>query len=220
MNRRIKTGFLKITLFYLLLGLITFAGIRAFPELPKLMPVGAAERLFSSSGMMEFDSSTFGNRFEDIDPLKQGFFLLSCFLSALLLALPVGTTYMAIRAEKKRSVALVKLIVILPVAVTGLVLIVQNSLALAFSLAGIVSGAGIRFRANMREYTDAVFFLTSIGIGLSAGIGAIGISFMMSFIFCYTILTVYALDYGSFSLAESGEATPVEEPEQSPEQES
>ena len=48
----------------------------------------------------------------------------------------------------------------------------------------------------MREYTDAVFFLTSIGIGLSAGIGAIGVALIMSIVFCYTVLVIHAVDYG------------------------
>jgi hypothetical protein len=220
MDKRIKIGFLKVTVFYFAIGMIMLVGIRMYPDLMKLLPVGATDRLFPSMRTLELGSGLSGMRFESDDPFKQGVFLLGCFLSALLLALPVGTTYLAIRTDKKRSIALVKLIVILPVAVTGLVLIVQNSLALAFSLAGIVSGAGIRFRANMREYTDAVFFLTSIGIGLSAGIGALGISFMMSFVFCYTILTVYGLDYGSLPDSEEGESEPVETTEETQEQES
>ena len=197
MNRRIKSALTKVTLFYAAISIVLYIGIQVDPDIFRLLPTGATERLHADDGMLEVNATTIPSRIRTDDYEKQGFFLLTSFLSALLLSIPVGTTYLAIRVRKKRSASLVKLIVILPITVTGLVLIVQNSLALAFSLAGIVAGAGIRFRANMREYTDAVFFLTSIGIGLSAGIGAIGVALIMSIVFCYTVLVIHAIDYGA-----------------------
>lgn len=196
MNKRIKSALTKVTFFYAAVSIVLYIGIQFDPEIFRLLPTGATERLHADDGLMEINAVTIPSRIRTDDYEKQGFFLLTSFLSALLLAIPVGTTYLAICVQKQRSASLVKLIVILPVTVTGLVLIVQNSLALAFSLAGIVAGAGIRFRANMREYTDAVFFLTSIGIGLSAGIGAIGVALVMSIVFCYTVLVIFAIDYG------------------------
>jgi hypothetical protein len=132
-------------------------------------------------------------------------FFWFCFLAALLMVLPVGTTYLATRRVKKGSDSLAKMIVVLPVAVTGLVLIVQNSLALAFGLAGIVAGGGIRFRTNMREYTDTLFFLISIGIGLSSGVGAPGLALIMSIVFCYSILILSAIDYGRMADVPGGD---------------
>ena len=199
MNKRIKSALTKVTFFYAAVSIVLYIGIQVDPEIFRLLPTGATEEMHSDDGLIEINAVTIPSRIRTDDYEKQGFFLLTSFLSALLLAIPVGTTYLAICAQKRRSASLVKLIVILPVTVTGLVLIVQNSLALAFSLAGIVAGAGIRFRANMREYTDAVFFLTSIGIGLSAGIGAIGVALVMSIVFCYTVLVVFAIDYGGDS---------------------
>ena len=51
--------------------------------------------------------------------------------------------------------------------VTGIVIIVQNWLALAFSLAGI-AGA-VRFRNSLKSSGDALFILLAVGTGLGAG---------------------------------------------------
>ena len=58
--------------------------------------------------------------------------------------------------------------VLLPIAVAMAVFIVKDSLALAFSLAGIA--AVVRWRAALREAMDGVFMFVMIGIGLAAGV--------------------------------------------------
>ena len=63
----------------------------------------------------------------------------------LALMLPVAWVYMATRYDKggpDQQVA--QVLIFLPLVVAGIVLVVQNSLALAFSLAGVV--AAVRFR--------------------------------------------------------------------------
>jgi len=47
------------------------------------------------------------------------------------------------------------------------VLIVRDSVALAFSLAGIV--AAVRFRNTLRDTKDAVYIFLAIAVGLAAG---------------------------------------------------
>ena len=66
------------------------------------------------------------------------------------------------------------------------VAIVQNSVALAFSLAGIV--AGVSYRTRLKDSADALFIFAAIGVGLAAGTLAIGIGLVMSMFFSYTVL--------------------------------
>lgn len=198
MNPGLKTTFLKITIHYAILILLAYLVASLFPGFVEYLPVGAAERLFSYPGELELESSAYSGRLPDGSSLEYGLFFSICFLMSLVLAIPLGTTFLATRRQKKKSASLARMIVILPLVVTGLVLIVQNSLALAFSLAGVVAGSGIRFRTNMQEFTDTLFFLVSIGIGLSAGVGALGVSFLMSLFFCYVFLIAHALGYGEF----------------------
>jgi phosphotransferase system glucose/maltose/N-acetylglucosamine-specific IIC component len=78
--------------------------------------------------------------------------------------------------------------------VTGIVIIVQNSLALAFSLAGI-AGA-VRFRNSLKSSGDALFILLAVGVGLSAGIGAIELAAVISIAFNYCFATLWITEYG------------------------
>jgi phosphotransferase system glucose/maltose/N-acetylglucosamine-specific IIC component len=78
--------------------------------------------------------------------------------------------------------------------VTGIVIIVQNSLALAFSLAGI-AGA-VRFRNSLKSSGDALFILLAVGIGLSAGIGAIELAAVISIFFNYCFAILWVTEYG------------------------
>jgi len=83
---------------------------------------------------------------------------------------------------------------ILPVVVTGIAMIVLNSLALAFSLAGVV--AAVRFRFSLDQPSDAMYIFVAIGIGLGSGIGALGVATVISGAFAFATLFIWKLEYG------------------------
>jgi hypothetical protein len=78
--------------------------------------------------------------------------------------------------------------------VTGIAMIVLNSLALAFSLAGIV--AAVRFRFSLNQPSDAMYIFVAIGIGLGSGIGALGVAAVISIAFVFATLAIWKLEYG------------------------
>jgi hypothetical protein len=196
MSPRLKSAYVKVTIHFGVLFAVAWILVAFFPKSIEYLPVGTAEKLFVPAKSMGFETTVHSGRLEGGSIMAFAIFFLLCFLCSILMAIPVGTTYMGTHSNKKTSASLAKMLIGMPIVVAGLVLIVQNSLALAFSLTGIVAGAGIRFRTNLREFTDTLFFLATIGIGISAGIGALGISYYMSLVFCYTILTVHAIGYG------------------------
>ena len=77
---------------------------------------------------------------------------------------------------------------------TSIVLMVHNSLALAFSLAGIVGA--VRFRNTLKSPGDALYILMAIAIGLSAGIGAIEIAIMMTILVNYAFVILWYTEFG------------------------
>lgn len=115
-------------------------------------------------------------------------------MSVLFLMLPVSWVYMASRRTRGYDQSVVQTLIILPIVVAGIVLIVRNSLALAFSLAGIV--AGVRFRTKLDDARDAVFVFLAIAVGLSAGVQAVTVSLLISMIFNFVVLFIWRTDFG------------------------
>jgi hypothetical protein len=102
-------------------------------------------------------------------------------VGALLLMLPVAWAYVATRERHKVDHSLVTTISLLPLAVAAIMVIVRDSLAVAFSLAGI---AGlVRFRNALEDSRDAMYVNLAIGMGLGAGVGALEAAAALSVLF-------------------------------------
>ena len=190
---RIGRLFLQLTVFYLVVTGVVLGLVAVFPGFQAFLPIGGAEGLLSGSAddpfeTIEIGATRVGNLGESI------IWLVIAVMGALFTVLPVSWTYMACRDHKDFDQSLVETIVVLPIIVTSIVILVHNSLALAFSLAGIVGA--VRFRNSLKSSGDALFVLLAIGIGLSSGVGALEVALVMSLVFNYVFLALWALDYG------------------------
>ena len=102
-------------------------------------------------------------------------------VGALLLMLPIVWAYVATRERRKVDQSLVTTIALLPIAVAAILVIVRDSLAVAFSLAGI---AGlVRFRNALDDARDAMYVIVAIAVGLGAGVGALEAAAALSVLF-------------------------------------
>ncbi|HEY8166104.1 MAG TPA: DUF4956 domain-containing protein [Gemmatimonadaceae bacterium] len=115
-------------------------------------------------------------------------------VGTLILMLPVTWVYMSARPVPGHNQAVVQTLIILPIVVAGIIIIVQNSLALAFSLAGVVGA--VRFRTNLRDTRDLVYIFLSIGVGLAAGVQALAVGAILSLVFNVILLLTWRYDYG------------------------
>lgn len=114
--------------------------------------------------------------------------------AAVLLSLPVAWVYLLTRAKRGYQQSVVQLLVILPTVVAGIVLLVKYSLALAFSLAGIV--AAVRFRNTLEDSKDAVYVFLAIAIGLSSAVN-LPVAAVLSIGFNAVALILWYTDFGS-----------------------
>ena len=128
------------------------------------------------------------------ETLERALTTLVVILGALALVLPVAWVYMRIK-RFRYDPALVRSIIILPIVVAGIAVVVKDSLALAFSLAGIV--AAVRFRNTLKDPRDAVYIFLVIGIGLSAGVQVLDVALVMSLIFNLVVLSLWKYNVGS-----------------------
>lgn len=131
-------------------------------------------------------------------------------LSTLVVMLPATWVYMSSRWSRGYNQSVVQALIVLPMIVAGIVLIVRNSLALAFSLAGIVGG--VRFRTNMADSRDVVFIFLAIAVGFAAGVQAIMVALLLTMIFNFVLLLVWRYDFGRPVLEPTVSAAPWAEP--------
>ena len=115
-------------------------------------------------------------------------------IAAILLSLPVAWIYLLTRAKRGYQQSVVQLLIILPLVVAGIVILVKYSLALAFSLAGIV--AAVRFRNTLDDSKDAVYVFLATAIGLAAAVN-LPVALVISVIFNATVLMLWYTDFGN-----------------------
>ena len=121
-------------------------------------------------------------------------------LGALGLMCPVAYVYMRTKPKVRYDASLVQTVIVLPVVIAGVVLIVRDSVALAFSLAGIV--AAVRFRNTLKDTKDAVYIFLAIAVGLAAGVESLPVGFVVTVIYLGVVLVLWRYDIGAEPLAE------------------
>ena len=114
---------------------------------------------------------------------------------AFWLTLPMTWLYRWTRPPKKYSQSFAHTLLVIPIAISLVVFLVKDSVALAFSLAGIV--AAVRFRTSLEEPMDSVYMLMAIGIGLAAGTQLFLVAYLASLVFVIVTLGVWKSNFGA-----------------------
>ena len=182
-----------LSFYYVGLTIVILVARLIYPDLDDFLPLGGAQELLGGpSGDPLEPLEVFATQIKNFsDSLV---WLVFAVLGALFTVVPVTRVYMEVRSREEYDQSLVETVLLLPIAVTAVVVIVQNSLALAFSLAGVVGA--VRFRNTLKSSGDALFILLAICVGLAAGTGALEIAIIMTVIFNYCFLLLWIIDYG------------------------
>lgn len=184
----------RVAAYYVLLASLTAILWQVFPG---LAAVFSAERLEAVSQAPSTDV-LFGELQGQHDgmpvPLALAITTALCMSGAFLLMLPVTWVYILTRQKKGFRQSVVQTLIFLPIVVAGVVLLVKNSIALAFSLGGIV--AAVSFRNTLRDTKDAVYIFLAIGVGLAAGVQVMSAAAVMSFLFNVVVLLFWYTDFG------------------------
>lgn len=191
--------FLQLVAYYLLLIALVLLLTNLFPDLrraffmPVTLPAVSGERALLT-GAEGAPPPVLPEATVAAHVAERSLSTLLVTVGALLLVLPVTGVYM--RTQRLRyDPALVRSVVILPIVVAGIAVVVKNSIALAFSLAGIV--AAVRFRNTLKDPRDAVYIFLVIGIGLSAGVQALDVALVTSLVFNFVVLFLWRFNIGS-----------------------
>src|SRR5437763_2521008 len=197
MMRIWQSPFVRLVAYYVLLSVAVWLLIRAFPQIvdlfdafQKLSPIhgsggkkDALEQAASTPGVASLGSANLA--------------LITFFsmLGALALVLPVAWVYMITKQHRGYDQSVVQTVIVLPMTVAGTLILVQNSLALAFALGGIV--AAIRFRNTLKDTKDVVYIYLALGVGMAAGVFVPAVSAATSLVFNYTMLALWKFNVGN-----------------------
>ncbi|HEY7503678.1 MAG TPA: DUF4956 domain-containing protein [Gemmatimonadales bacterium] len=186
----------RVAAYYVLLAAATALVWQVFPG---LAAVFTAERLAEVSATTShsdplLDALSGTPSPAMAPPLALAVTTALCMLGSFLLMLPVTWVYVLTRQRKGFRQSVVQTLIILPIVVAGVVLLVKNSIALAFSLGGIV--AAVSFRNTLRDTKDAVYIFLAIAVGLASGVQVMSAAAVMSFIFNIVILIFWYTDFG------------------------
>ena len=192
-HRRDLRLFSRLNVFYGLLFGLSWLAHALIPDISSHLPIGTIDRLMTygetdSFTGVEIHASRVVSEFDSL------IWLVTAELGSVLLMIPVSWTYISIREKTQMDQSLLQSMIVLPIAVTGIVLVVHNSLALAFSLTGVV--AAVRYRTTLKSTADSLFIFMAVAVGLASGIGMLIIGAVMTVIFCYTFWLLWILNYG------------------------
>ena len=194
--------------YYLILGLVAFALAYSFPIVDRVL--GGAEpttlvRLpqVLQDGLVPSQGATVEP--EDLPPrVELAITTLIIILATMALVLPVSWVYMSARPTRGHNQQVAQTLIFLPVVVAGIVIVVQNSLALAFSLAGVV--AAVRFRTTLRDVRDVVFIFLVIAVGFAAGVQSLVVGAVFSVAFNFIMILTWQYNFGRNVLDPSASA--------------
>lgn len=203
---------LKITIYYVILGAVLAIVAATAPSFVDQLPLGGVGEIadFGSSSIYDLEEALLSADDEEIEDivtentrarlargpawLHESLTLIYAMSCTLLLMLPVSWVYRAIHEGSVFDHSIDTTALVLPAVVAGIVTVVQHSLALAFSLAGIV--AGVRFRRALSDTFDTLFILAAVGVGISAGVKSIEIAVVLTVFFNYASIGVCAFGDG------------------------
>lgn len=206
-HRRILTRLLgRMSLYYaIVLGLSALVFTVA-PNLIKDLPIGGLSEYssFQGSEAKILEDALLNGDGDELDAIaanahqamaatgpewwtnaKSLFFAM---FATVILMIPVSWVYKSIHQGSEFDHSIDETALVLPAVVAGIVTVVQHSLALAFSLAGIV--AGVRFRRALSDTFDTLFIFVAIGVGLAAGVASLEIALVITLFFNYTTVLI------------------------------
>ena len=127
---------------------------------------------------------------------------LLAMAGAFIMTVPIVIVYVRTRTHEVFDDSLANTVLVLPAIVTAILVVVHNSLAMAFSLAGIV--AAVRFRINLKESRDALYIFAAVAIGFAAGIYLLDVALIASIVFVLLEILTWRTDLGAVPATEVG----------------
>ena len=194
-KRAPSSGLGRVVLYYVVLVGLLAVLVRYVPVIRDVLSGAGARGSVDASEIFGPDSPLPVGTPLDASPWTQALRALISMTGALAIMVPVTWVYMITRRHRGYDESVIHTLLILPVAVTGIVMVVLGRLEIAFALAGIV--AAVRFRTTLEDTKDAVYVFLAIGVGISSGVQELGIALALSLVFNAVVLVLWNTRFGN-----------------------
>ena len=181
----------QIIAYYAVLALGVF--ILSFVS-PKMQGIFTMERFSEAVATGNKDLRADTESYVNIAPATMAFETVIAMLGAVLLMIPVAWVYILTRARRGFNQSTVQTLIFLPIVVSGLILLVRSSLALAFGLGGVVGA--VAFRNRLEDPKDAIYIFLSIAVGLASGVQVAAVALAISLFYNVVVLLAWKVDFG------------------------
>jgi hypothetical protein len=191
----------RLLTYYIVLAVIAAPLIYFFPVVNRALGGAVVDAPSAGSQMLvdALNGDTVRGFDSEISPrVELTLSTLIILIGVIALMLPVSWVYMATRYNKGHDQQVAQILIFLPIVVAGIIVVVQHSLALAFSLAGVV--AAVRFRSTLKDVRDVVFIFLAIAVGFAAGVQALILAAIVSVLFNVVLILTWRYDYGRGAL--------------------
>jgi len=202
-----RLGIRLLVYFGFLIGAFATVIIVAPSALP-LLPIGGIDVDLPGTTTEDLIESLQINRESGIalfdGRLHAALVLITSLSGTIVLMIPITWVYMATKLSEGFSKSLIRALVMLPICATSMVLLIQDSLALAFGLAALV--AAVQFRVRLQEALDGIYVFVAVCVGLASGVGYLGVGLVMTVFFCFASVILWGINYGANPIEEAKQA--------------
>lgn len=195
----------RLAAYYAVIIGAVWALVTLVPAIPELLE--QFRRLSALAGKARNISDVTDIGFENFSQGQLALITSLSMLASLALVVPVAYVYMVTKQRRGYDQSVVQTVIILPMVVAGTLILVQNSLSLAFALGAVL--AAVRFRNTLKDTKDAVYIFLALAVGVAAGVFSPAVGAVSSVIFNVVVLGLWHFNVGNIYVDQQGRVTPL-----------
>ncbi len=201
-----SSPFATLAGYYSILTGAVWGLVTVFPGIPNLLGK-FREVSVLSAGNKGQNLSEAGNGFGSFPQSELALITLVSMLAALMLVIPVAYVYMVTKQRRGYDQSVVQTVIVLPMVVAGTLILVQNSISLAFALGAVL--AAVRFRNTLKDTKDAVYIFLALAVGVAAGVFSPAVAAVSSVVFNVVVLGLWNFNVGNIYVDQRDRVAPL-----------
>ena len=201
-----SSPFARLAAYYTVLGGAVWALVTLFPGIPELLGKFRDVSVLSAGNKGQ-NLSEAGNGFGSFPQSELALITFISMLAALVLVIPVAYVYMVTKQRRGYDQSVVQTVIVLPMVVAGTLILVQNSISLAFALGAVL--AAVRFRNTLKDTKDAVYIFLALAVGVAAGVFSPAVAGVSSVVFNVVVLGLWQFNVGNIYVDQRDRVAPL-----------